>query len=67
MLQDIRHNIFSEEDSMEVIYVCSAHNIAMTFHQLLECYNVAQEVQEEEDPKNVQILETKGECVVEGP
>jgi hypothetical protein len=66
-LQDIRHKIFSEEESMEVIYVCSAHNASMTVHQLLECYNVAQEAQDEEDPRNVQVPETEGERIVEGP
>jgi hypothetical protein len=33
----------------------------MIVHELLECYNVAKEEQDEEDPRNVQVPETEGE------
>ena len=35
--------------------------------ELLECYNVTEEYQEEEDPRNVKVLETEGERTVVGP
>ena len=47
--------------------MCSAHRYSMTVHELLECYNVAKEEQDEEDPRNIKVPETKGEHVVEGP
>jgi hypothetical protein len=59
-LQAIRNNIFSEEGLMEVVPVCSAHRTSMKVHELLECYKVVQEDQDEEDPRNIQIPETKG-------
>jgi hypothetical protein len=57
---------FSEEGSMEVVPVCSAHRASMIVHELLECYNVAKEEHDEEDPRNVQVPETEGEHIVEG-
>jgi hypothetical protein len=33
----------------------------------LECYNVAREDQEEEDPRNVKVPKTEGEHAIEGP
>jgi hypothetical protein len=39
----------------------------MTIHELLECYNVATEEQDEEDPRNIQIPGIEGEHDVEGP
>jgi hypothetical protein len=50
-----------------VVPVCNVHRASMTVHELLECYNVAKEEQDEEYPRNVQVPETKGERVVEGP
>jgi hypothetical protein len=58
VLQDIQNNIFSEKGSMEVVPLCSAHRANMIVHELLECYNVAKEEQDEDDLKNVQIVET---------
>jgi len=52
---------------MEVVPILDAHIASMTVHELLECYNVANEEHDEEDPKNVQVPETKGEQVVERP
>jgi hypothetical protein len=52
---------------MELVPLCSAHKATMTIHELLECYDVAKEEYDEEDPRNVQIPETEGELVVEGP
>jgi hypothetical protein len=39
----------------------------MTIHKLLECYNVTEEDQDDEDPHNVQVHETEGERTIEGP
>jgi hypothetical protein len=62
-LQEIKHKIFNEEEHMEVrsicneeehtevISICNAHNVSMTVHKLLECYNVTQEDQDDEDPR----------------
>jgi hypothetical protein len=66
-LHSIRNNIFSEEGSMDVVPLCSAHRASMTIHELQECYNVAKEDHDEEDPRNIQIPETKGNYTVEGP
>jgi hypothetical protein len=65
-LQAIITNIFLEEGPMEVVPVCSAHIATMNFHELLECYNVAKEEHDEEDPINVELPETEGERGVEG-
>jgi hypothetical protein len=46
---------------MEVVPLWSAHKANITVHELLECYNVTKEEKYEEDPRNVQVLETKGE------
>jgi len=35
-------------------------------HHALECYNMTIEA-EDEDPRNINILEAKGHCKVEGP
>jgi hypothetical protein len=66
-LQIIRCNIFMEEEHIEIVHMCSAHRESATIHELLECYNVAKEYQEEEDPRNVQVPKTKGEHIVVGP
>ena len=66
VLEDIRNKIFSKEELMKVIYVCSSCNTSMTVHQLLEYYNVTQEAQDEEDPLNFQVLEIEGGHIVEG-
>jgi hypothetical protein len=60
-LQVIRSNMFSEEGSIEVVPICSAHRDSMTIHELLECHNVAKEEQDEEDPRNIKVPETEGE------
>jgi hypothetical protein len=65
-LQVIRTKIFSEEELIEVVPICSVHRASMIFHELLECYNVTKEEQGEEDTRNVQVPETEGKCVVEG-
>jgi hypothetical protein len=51
-LQVIRTNIFSEKEPVEVVPVFSTHRASMTVHELLECYNVSKE-HDEEDPRNV--------------
>jgi hypothetical protein len=49
---------------MELVPLCSVHKANMIVHELLECYNVAKEEHDEEDPRNVQVHETEGERVV---
>jgi hypothetical protein len=65
-LQVIQIKIFSEEGPMEVVPVYDVHRVAMTIHELLECYNVAKEEHDKEDPRNVKVPEIEGEWVVEG-
>jgi hypothetical protein len=61
-LQVIKNNIFSSEDSIELVPVCSMHRSSVTVEEVLHCYNVVEEDQEEdEDPRNVKIPETEGE------
>jgi hypothetical protein len=43
------------------------HRSTVTVEEVLHCYNVVEEDQEDEDPRNVQIPETEGERAVEGP
>jgi len=52
---------------MEVVPMCSSHRDSIIVHELLECYNVAKEEQDEEDPRNIKVPEIEGEHVVEGP
>jgi hypothetical protein len=40
---------------MKVLSVCSAHRASMTVHELLECYNVAKQEPDEDDPRNIQV------------
>jgi hypothetical protein len=47
-----------EEEMMELVPICSAHRAKMTVNELLDLYNVAKEEYDEEDPKNVQVIET---------
>jgi hypothetical protein len=53
--------MFSEEGSMELVPICDAHGASMIVHELFECYNVAKEEHDEEDLRNFQVPETKGE------
>jgi hypothetical protein len=55
-----------EEVHIEIIPTCSVHRESVTIHKLLECYNVTEEDQEEEDPRNVQVPKTQGDHAVEG-
>jgi hypothetical protein len=63
-LHAIQTNIFLEEGTMEVVPVCSVHRALMIVHELLECYNVVKEEQEEKYLRNVQVPETEGEWEV---
>jgi hypothetical protein len=47
--------------------MCRVHKESTTVHEIIECYNVTEEDQEEEYPRKVQLPETEGECTVEGP
>jgi hypothetical protein len=38
---------------MDVVHECSVHRDSMIVHELLECYNVSKEDQDEEDPRNI--------------
>jgi hypothetical protein len=42
-LQAIRNNIFLVEGLMDVVPVCSVYRVFVTFHEILEFYNVAKE------------------------
>jgi hypothetical protein len=59
--------IFMEEVKIEIVPACSAHKEFVTIYELLECYNVTEEDQEEEDLRNVQVPETEGERGIVGP
>lgn len=56
-----------EEGQVEILPTCTAHKESTTIHELLECYNVTEEDQEGEDPRNVQVPQAEGECDVVGP
>jgi hypothetical protein len=56
-----------EEEHIEIIPACSVHRESAIVCELLECYNVTKDDQEEEDPINVQVPNTKGDRVVVGP
>jgi hypothetical protein len=61
-----------EEGHVELVPTYSAHRESITNHGLLECYNITEdnkdeEYQEEEDPRNVKVPKTEGECIVVGP
>jgi hypothetical protein len=44
------------------------HIYTMKVGEFFHCYNVVEEDKEEdEDPRNVKIPKTEGECIVEGP
>jgi hypothetical protein len=52
---------------MVLVPLCSALIYSETIQEVLECYNVDGEGQEEKELRNLQVLETEGECKVEGP
>jgi hypothetical protein len=66
-LQNIKTNIFLKGGPMEVVYMCSTHRASLKVHKLLEFYYVSGEDQDEEDPRDIQVLEIEGECTIEGP
>jgi hypothetical protein len=66
-LQAIRTKIFSKVEMMEGVPLCNTRKAMMTFKKLLECYNVMKEEYEDEDPRNIQVPEIEGTCIVEGP
>jgi hypothetical protein len=45
----------------------STPRVTATVEEVLHYYNVVEEDQEDEDPRNLQIPETEGEHAVEGP
>jgi hypothetical protein len=52
-LQFIRGKKFMEEGEVEIIPTYSVHKEFLTVHELLECYNVTKEEEEEENLRNV--------------
>jgi len=52
-LQEIKWEIFIEEEAMKVISICSAQDASMMVHKLLECYNVTQIDQDNDDPRYI--------------
>jgi hypothetical protein len=52
-LMAIRNIIFSVETVVDVVPVCSEHRDSMTVHEIMECYKVGKEYQDEEDPTNI--------------
>jgi hypothetical protein len=52
---------------MGSIPLYSSPRFTSTVEEVFHCYNVVEQYQEEEDPRNVKILETEGERAVEGP
>ena len=43
---------------MELISICNEHDASMTVHKLLECYDVTQEDQDNEDHRKIQVPKT---------
>jgi hypothetical protein len=66
-LQFIKDKIFSLEDSIELVPICSMHRSSMTILEVLECYIEVGEDQEDEHPRNLQIPEMEGEHAVDSP
>jgi len=60
--QVIKNKIFSIEGSMY-----STHIVTATVEEVLHYYNVVEDYQEDEYPRNLQILETNRERTIEGP
>jgi hypothetical protein len=54
----IKKKFFVEEEAMELISVCNAHDASMTVHKLLECYDVTQDDQDNEDPRKIRVPKT---------
>jgi hypothetical protein len=65
-LKFIRSRIFIEYQ-IEILPACREHREVVIVHELLECYNVTEEDQEEKYPRNMQVPETAEEWVKEGP
>jgi hypothetical protein len=51
--------------ALEHLY--SEPRVTVTYKEILHFYNVVEEYQDEEDPRNVQIPKIEGERTVEGP
>jgi hypothetical protein len=65
-LKQIRGVIFIKEPEVELITEEQQHN-RQTLKELLPCYNVQEEVLDEDDPPDIHIKEAEGEREVEGP
>jgi hypothetical protein len=67
VLQVIRGNFFMKEGQVELVTTCSTHRESTKTHELLECYKITEDDEEEENPRDVHVSETEGECDVVGP
>jgi hypothetical protein len=67
VLQNIKTKIFLKGGPMEVVYMCRTRRDSLKVHKLLEFYYVSREDRDEEDPRDIQVLEIEGECTIEGP
>jgi hypothetical protein len=65
-LKQIRGVIFIKEPEVELITEAQQWN-KHTVKELLSCYNMQEEALDEDDPRDIQIEEAKGEREVEGP
>jgi hypothetical protein len=54
-LQIIKFNIFTSKELIELVPLCSVHRYFETIHEILECYNVVEEDQEDKHSRNLQI------------
>jgi len=52
-MQIIKNKIFTLEDLMELVPLCSVPIYFVTVQEVLECYNVVGEDQEDENPRNL--------------
>jgi hypothetical protein len=52
-LQVIKNNIFASEDLLGSIPLYSVPRVTATVEEVLHCYNVAEEDQDEEDPRKL--------------
>jgi hypothetical protein len=66
-LQMFKNKMFTSKDFTRPVPLCSAPRSSTTVQEVLECYNIVGEDQEDEDLRNLQVPKTEGEHIVEGP
>jgi hypothetical protein len=62
-LQVVRHKVFEEAPNLPLEQ--EEHEWTVPLHKLQGCYNI--NVDEDDDPRNVNIAETEGQRDIEGP